>query len=181
MKGIVFTEFFEMVEDTFGPETADTIIEASDLPSGGAYTAVGTYNYNEMVQLVVQLSKATGISVSDLLRTFGKHLFGRFFVGYPHFFNGVATAFSFLESIEEIIHSEVRKLYPDAELPTFEFDTSEQGRLSMIYSSERGLADLAEGLILGCIDHFGERIELRKEDLSDGKGKTVRFILTKQA
>ncbi|MFQ5771090.1 MAG: heme NO-binding domain-containing protein, partial [bacterium] len=63
----------------------------------------------------------------------------------------------------------------------FEFDTSEQGRLSMIYSSERGLADLAEGLILGCIDHFGERIELRKEDLSDGKGKTVRFILTKQA
>ncbi len=31
MKGIVFTELLEMVEDTFGPETADRIILASDL------------------------------------------------------------------------------------------------------------------------------------------------------
>ena len=32
MKGIVFTEFLEMVEDQFGLETVDDIIEAADLP-----------------------------------------------------------------------------------------------------------------------------------------------------
>jgi len=44
MKGIIFTEFLEMVEDRFSPEIADRIIEAADLPSGGAYTAIGTYD-----------------------------------------------------------------------------------------------------------------------------------------
>ena len=42
MKGIVFTEFLEMVEAQFGLDTVDAIIENSDLPSRGAYTAVGT-------------------------------------------------------------------------------------------------------------------------------------------
>ena len=41
MKGIIFTEFIEMVEDKFGFEVADNIITNSNLPSGGAYTAVG--------------------------------------------------------------------------------------------------------------------------------------------
>ncbi len=52
MKGMVFTEFLEMVEDRFSPEIADRIITASDLRSGGAYTAVGTYEHSEMIQLV---------------------------------------------------------------------------------------------------------------------------------
>ncbi|MBT8311465.1 MAG: hypothetical protein HKP23_01335, partial [Flavobacteriaceae bacterium] len=39
MKGIVFTEFLEMVEDKFGLEVVDTIIEKAELPSEGVYTA----------------------------------------------------------------------------------------------------------------------------------------------
>ena len=49
MKGIVFTEFLEMVEASYGLQTVDTIIENASLPSEGAYTAVGTYDFNEMV------------------------------------------------------------------------------------------------------------------------------------
>jgi len=41
MKGIVFTEFLEMVENKFSPELADRIIEGAEVPSGGVYTAVG--------------------------------------------------------------------------------------------------------------------------------------------
>ncbi|MEL7340130.1 MAG: heme NO-binding domain-containing protein, partial [Bacteroidota bacterium] len=55
MKGIVFTEFLEMVEDTFGFETADNIVSQAELPSGGVYTAVGTYPALEMVSLVGKL------------------------------------------------------------------------------------------------------------------------------
>ena len=36
MKGIVFTEFLEMVEEKYGYEVVDQIIEESKLPSGGA-------------------------------------------------------------------------------------------------------------------------------------------------
>ena len=44
MKGMVFTELLDMVEDKFGIDMVDSIIEDADLPvSKGVYTAVGTY------------------------------------------------------------------------------------------------------------------------------------------
>lgn len=178
MKGIVFTEFLDMVEAEFGLETADKIIMDSKLASNGAYTAIGTYDHNEMGQLVTNLSKITGESVPNLLSAFGQYLFGRFVKGFPQFFTNVKGTFPFLLEIENHIHVEVKKLYPDAELPSF--DTVLKGnQLSMVYKSERRLSDLAEGLILGCIAYFNEKITVNKEDLSNGDGKIINFILTK--
>jgi len=53
----------------------DGIIEASDLPSEGIYTSVGTYEFNEMVILLHSLSERTNISIDDLLYAFGHYLF----------------------------------------------------------------------------------------------------------
>ncbi len=36
MKGIVFTEFIELVEQTFSEDMVDDILEDCDLDSGGA-------------------------------------------------------------------------------------------------------------------------------------------------
>ena len=47
----------------------------------------------------------------------------------------------------------------------------------MIYRSRRRLADLAQGLIEGCIAHFGEEVAVRREDLEGGDGEVVRFEL----
>lgn len=179
MKGIVFTEFLEMVEDQFGFTTADQIVTNADLPSGGVYTAVGTYSHTEMVNLVINLSKETELAVPDLLKAFGKHLFGRFAEGYGHFFEGVHSTFEFLSRIENYIHIEVRKLYPDAELPSFDTTLLSEKHLQMIYRSERGFADFAEGLILGCIQHFGESMEIQRENL-DPKMREVKFLIIKQ-
>jgi hypothetical protein len=176
MKGIVFTEFLEMVEESFSPEVADRIIEEADLPSGGAYTAVGTYDSQEMFLLVANLSRVTGVAIPDLLKTFGRHLFGRFYVGYPHFFEGVPSALAFLKNIEDVIHVEVRKLYPDAELPRFECEADEPGRLVLVYRSQRRLADLAEGLMMGCADHYKVNLDIRRENVSKD-GEAVRFEL----
>jgi hypothetical protein len=177
MKGIVFSEFIEMVEDVFSPELMDQIFDETDLDSGGAYTAVSTYNYEEMVSLVVKLSEHTNIAVPDLLKTFGKHLMGRFATLYPAFFENVNDCFGFLQTIENHVHVEVRKLYSDTELPTFETEMPNDNSLVMTYSSFRPFADLAEGLINGAIEHFGEKIELTREDLSNGVGNNERFIL----
>ena len=51
MKGIVFVQFVEMVEEKFGLATADRIIEQSKLSTNGAYTSVGTYDHTELLQL----------------------------------------------------------------------------------------------------------------------------------
>lgn len=180
MKGIVFCEFVEMMEQEFSADLADEIISGTPLESGGAYTTVGTYDHNEMLALVRQLSEKTDTPVPDLVKAFGRYLFGRFVVLYPNFFEGVDGAFSFLVRIEEHVHVEVRKLYPDAELPTFETSMLDEDTMVMVYQSKRPFADLAHGLIEGCIAHYGKPIGIHMENLS-GNGRThMRFTLKRQ-
>ncbi len=177
MKGMVFTEFLEMVEARWSPDLVDDLVESSPLPSGGRYTAVGTYGHEEMVTLVSGLSARTGIGVPELIRAFGQHLFGRFAITHPGFFDGVRDAFDFLERIEDVIHAEVLKLYPDAMLPRF--DVTRRGdALTLVYRSSRHLEDLAHGLIEGCLAHFGERARLERAERPDADGG-VRFQLTR--
>ena len=180
MKGVVFTEFLEMVEERFSPEMADRIIENSELASGGAYTTVGTYDHDEMIQLVSRLSDETGISAAELLRSFGIHLFGRFQVMFPKYFEGISSSFDFLQVVDRYIHVEVLKLYPDAELPSFDCDPSHPGCLQMTYQSTRPFAALAEGLIRGCVAHYGEAVDITTEDMSNGAGTAARFLLTRR-
>jgi len=178
MKGVVFTEFIEMVEDRFGPETADRIIEEARLASGGAYTAVGTYDYREFVALTAALSSATGQPGPDLVSEFGRHLFARFAVAFPQFFEEVEDALSFLTLIEDHIHVEVRKLYPDAELPRFDWTRHGKDRIDMVYRSPRPFEDFAHGLLVGCAEHFGEEHEISREAAGSG---AVRFRVTRKA
>ena len=177
MKGMVFTEFMDMVEMKFSANMVDDIIEDVELPSGGAYTTVGTYPHGEMVALVMALSTRSGVAVPDLLRTFGEYLFTSFVNGFPTFFKDHGDAFSFLVGIEDVIHSEVRKLYPDAELPRFDVEHHDDRRLVIVYSSVRHLEDLAEGLILGCIKHFGRTARLCRETIGEGEQRRERFLL----
>lgn len=179
MKGLVFTEFMEMVENKFSANIVDDIIDASDLPSGGAYTAVGTYPHSEMVALVQNLSHQTGLPVPILVKTFGQYLFGRFISLYPVFFKNAQDAFDFLESIENHVHTEVRKLYPDAELPTFETIRNGDQALTMIYRSQHPFATLAEGLIEGCLEHYQVKAQIETVDCSAGRGTHVEFHITR--
>ncbi len=173
MKGIIFTEFLGMVEKEFGLDMVDRIIEVSEVPGQGAYTAVGTYSHHEMNALVMALSKETGIEASALLVAFGKVLFRTLATNYPHFINTGKGLLHFLGSIENYIHIEVRKLYPDAELPRFNSELN-GNELTLYYSSERHYGDLAEGLILGAINHFNSGNLISKEQLPDG---TVKFVI----
>ena len=61
MKGIVFTEFLDIVEAKIGPEQLEELIAASSLPNAGAYTSVGTYDHAEILRMVEQLSLITGV------------------------------------------------------------------------------------------------------------------------
>jgi hypothetical protein len=165
MKGVVFTEFMELVESRMGLDMLDRIITEAQLPNDGAYTSVGTYDHAELVRLVMALSSATGLAIPALVHMFGQHLFQRFSVGCPALFADAANAYDFLSRIDDVIHVEVRKLYPDAELPKLACERPAPGELVLLYSSPRGFADLAAGLIDGCIAHFGESITVTRTDL----------------
>lgn len=178
MKGMVFTEFLEMVEDRWSPEMVDTLLDEVPLESGGAYTSVGVYGHEELVALVEGLSTRVGTPMPDLVRGFGSHLFGRFVAGHAQLFVGIDTAFDFLASIEDMIHVEVLKLYPDASLPRFDIERDGDS-LSLIYRSSRHFEDLAHGLVEGCLAHYGERAKIVRTPIVDAHGPGVRFVVTR--
>ena len=63
---------------------------------------------------------------------------------------------SLLLGLNSVIHPEVRKVYPGADVPVFEVVSGDPNSLSLSYASKRGLCFFAEGLALGVGDHFGE-------------------------
>lgn len=177
MKGIIFTEFLELVESEFGLAVVDSIIEDSNLPSSGVYTSVGTYDFNEMVSLVTNLSAQVKTPVSDLLYVFGKFLFGKLLKAHPEVVASYLSPISLLNSIEDHIHVHVKKIYPDAELPTFKILEKTDESISLIYSSSRGLYRLAEGLVEMSFIHFNKTADITYELMKED-GTEVKFDIT---
>jgi len=113
-----------------------------------------------------------------LLQAFGEHLASRFVQLYPAFFAHTHDTLEFLAGVENVIHAEVCKLYPDAELPRFQVESQQPGRLVLRYLSSRHLEDFAEGLMRGCARHFGQTVQITRQPCEDGRGCTVCFVLT---
>ena len=178
MKGVVFTEFLQLVEDEFGYEVVDSILNtASD---EGAYTAVGTYDYQELIQMVVALSEKVDVAVPVLVKTFGRYLYGKLTAGYADKVAGFQSSFELMENIEDHIHVEVLKLYPNAELPSFSYERPNEDTLVMNYQSSRPFADLCEGLIEACITHFEEDVDIQRENTA-ADGTSAKFTLVKSS
>jgi len=180
MKGIIFTEFLEMVEQRYSPQAMEQMIAAAHLPSGGAYTSVGKYDHGEMWSLVCELSKVCDTSVPELFKAYGEYLFARLAANYPQLMRNMNSCFDVMQSLDAVVHGEVRRLYPDAELPRFDVIERSSSRMVVVYSSKRHFADLAEGLIRGCVRHFNESIVITREQLPAEEGSRARFILALQ-
>lgn len=178
MKGIVFTEFLDLVEDKFGLEIVDNIIENSDLESNGVYTSIGTYKFSEMLQLLQHLSANTNISIDDLLLVYGEHFFSVLETSYPGLIATYKDPIDMLASIENHIHIEVRKIYPDAELPTFQVLEKTENSLVMIYKSSRAMHHFGLGLMNKTFEHFNSTATIVLEKIKED-GTEVKFIINK--
>lgn len=176
MKGIVFTEFLELVEDTFGLETVEEIIEKSNLASKGAYTSIGTYEFSEMLALVSNLSEKTSMSIDDLLHVYGLHFFSIIQRDYSSILDKYKDAMELISSIESHIHVEVRKIYPDAELPRFEVAEQTDTSLTLIYYSSRSMYAFGLGLMEKAFEHYGKKASITYEKIKED-GSQVKFVI----
>ncbi len=171
MKGIVFNVFSDLVTDSFGWETWDQLIENTKPASDAIYTSAQVYPDEELVAYVTELSKITGTAAPDLIRAFGKYMMHKFKTMHPEFLEG-HDAKSFLASVHDVIHVEVKKLHPDSLLPSFEYEDNSPDTLTMLYCSQRKLCHLAEGLVEGVSEVFDQPIALQHpECMHDGAAK----------
>jgi hypothetical protein len=83
-----------------------------------------------------------------------------------------------LASIENHIHVEVKKIYPDAELPTFEVLEKTKTSLIMIYRSSRAMHHFGLGLMNKTFEHFNGTAKIELEKIRED-GTEVKFIVNK--
>ena len=82
MKGIIFSEFLELVEDKFGLDVCQNMLDENQ--DEGVYTTVGTYDHKALIKLIMTLSKLTGISAEDLQVVYGESIFNTLYNSMPN-------------------------------------------------------------------------------------------------
>jgi len=158
MKGIIFNVTETAVVELLGEDAWDDLLD--DAGVDGDYTALGTYPDEELLALVSAAATKTGHDPADVQRLIGRQVLPHLVASIEDFLDPDLDVFTFLESIHSIIHVEVKKLDPNAMPPDVIPERVGDDELHLTYRSERGLSPLAEGLILGAGDHYGEPVEI---------------------
>lgn len=176
MKGIILNLLEEVVTAQAGEAAWDKVLAHAGVE--GAYTSLGNYPDQELAQLVGVLAAASGKTDRQVLAWFGRRAMPFLAQRYPEFFTGQRGLRGFLLSLNDVIHAEVRKLYPGAEVPVFEFETppgaAGHDTLVIRYRSKRRLCPLAEGFIAGAADHFKEQVAVaQRACMLDGAAECV--------
>lgn len=164
MKGIVFVEFNTFIEELFGDEFWEELLDEANLPSEGIYTSVGTYDDQELFTLIGLVCEKKGLTGKEAQHAFGKWVFIKLYQAAPAEAHQFTDVFEFLHAVEDVIHVEVKKLNPDAILPEFEFLSETPSLLRMVYKSPRNLCFFCEGLIEGLSEHTGQKVSVEQSE-----------------
>ncbi len=160
MKGIVFNVLEEVVVAEYGDATWELLLDKAAVQ--GVYTSLGNYPDEDLNRLAGAASEALGTPISDVVRWVGRRALPIFASRFPQFFAAHRSARTFVTSLNDIIHPEVRKVYPGAQTPEFDFESRPDGSLRMTYRSHRRLCAFALGLIEGAADRYGEEVRIEE-------------------
>ena len=174
MKGFIFTNFLDFVEKSNGLDMVDQMLGECDLASEGVYSAFNSYEFDELVTLLTYVSKKTAIAPQVLLESFGRFVFPYLIGKHSYIVEKYSNALDLIAGIESHIHIEVKKLYEDAELPTFSVVEKTQNSLTLIYTSSRGLTYFAIGLMRETLDFFKVKGEITMEENYNNNG-SIKF------
>lgn len=148
----------DMVETVLGIEEWNAVLAENGLD--GIYTSTALYDDEELMGLVATISRRNEIPVNDLVFAFGEFMFPQFYERYPQLIDPSPDLLTFLSTIDNVIHVEVKKLYPQAITPDFKHEQGDDNTLMLEYRSDRKLCQLAEGLISGAAKHYDEAYTL---------------------
>lgn len=156
MKGVVFNILEDCVTKAHGERTWDALLDRSG--ASGAYTSLATYPDEELFAIVGAASAMLGVSADEVVDWFAVSAAPEFRSRFPRFYEGHTGLRSFVASLDDIIHPEVKKLYPNAETPSFAMEPQPDGRFALHYRSRRQMCRFAAGLLKGTAPLFGETV-----------------------
>ncbi len=176
MQGLVFQVLETCYVDAFGSDAWFEVVAAADAQPSYSYSA--SYSDAELGRLVTAIAAAQDLSPQEALRWFGQHAIPHFRAYAPELFERHENCWGFLRSLNDIIHPEVRNLYPGVDVPDFEYPVPDGDERPIVYRSPRRLCGLAEGLMLGSAAHFGETLAVSQSRCMHRGDDHCRFELS---
>lgn len=183
MRGIVFTAFLTFLDEQRRQGLSNEILDdlEADLKSS-AFTSVNHYPSEDLKTMLAAASHSMNEPVSDMVRDFGIFLFKHLMSKLGMHVQEYDTWQAMLSNVDVAIHESVQKLEPERKIPVFLTPVEDaNSALTLHYTSPRGMADLAEGLILGCLQHYGvdQNIAVCRIDLAED-GTSSIFKMNQQ-
>jgi len=132
----------------------ESILDSVQPDSGGIYTSVEDFPDSELFEMIKSLAEHTNTPANDLVKEFGLYLFHTLAAKHQIFVDAEPDFFAFLKSIDNVIHKEVEKLYPNPNLPNIDWEQPDSQTLKLFYRSPRKLCHLASGLIRGAASQY---------------------------
>jgi hypothetical protein len=158
MKGIIINITERFIIDNYGEDIFNEIIASCNLETKEPFVAPGTYPDSDLFEIVVKGCKKLDLTVEEFLKKLGHYSFAQLAERHPSFLESYTHPKAFLQTVDGVIHLEVRKLYQDSKLPVFQYSDPSKDELIITYYSERKLYPFLEGMINGVSDHFGVAI-----------------------
>lgn len=158
MRGIILCQLQELVLEKHGIALWESALEETGLD--GIYTSGMHYGDSEADILVGAISSQLGVCPHQLLQTFGDYLGNSFRDTYQHYYQRCENLFNFLESVDSVIHVEVRKLHPDAQPPRFVCSRASASELVIYYHSHRKMCALAVGMVDDAAAYYGQKCQV---------------------
>ncbi len=158
MKGIIFNVTEEVVRHAYGEDAWDAILDGAGLD--GSWTSLGSYPDEYFTKVVTSAAALLGVDEPTVLSVVAEGALPLLAVRYPHFFAPHRDARAFVLTLNDVIHPEVKKLYPGATPPTFEVQGAGEDELVLRYTSARRLCALAMGFLRGAAGHYGQTVSI---------------------
>ena len=175
MKGVVFNVVEAIIENEYGAEMWDTLLDSAKVD--GAYTSLGNYPDAELYALVDAASQNLNLSVAETLKWIGKRAMPHFQEVLPYLFENYQHSEEFIKDVNNIIHPEVKKLYPGAICPHFHMVQSSRKTLSLVYTSSRKLCALAEGFIESTAELYGNKVDVKQSECVHHGAERCVFVV----
>ena len=156
MRGIVFTAFLTFLDERRDFGVSNRVLNESEADlETSAFTSVNHYPSRDLKALLASATRILDEPFSEMVKEFGEFLFDHLMYRLSMHVENYDTWQSMLINVEDTIHESIHKLEPKRRIPVALKQVEEANTaLTLHYKSPRGMADLAEGLIMGCLKHY---------------------------
>ncbi|MCF2856162.1 heme NO-binding domain-containing protein [Pseudoalteromonas sp. SMS1] len=178
MKGHIFILLEDFVSEVASDALLYDALDACSFDTSQGFVRTENYPDEHLVELVGMVVDKMGISLSQAHFGFGQWLYPKLTSLLPSHFTQHPHPAHVLQKLDFLHQIELKKLYPDAQPPAFQYIPTSEYSAELIYTSPRKLFDLVKGVLAGMSTYYQVEITVEMQAHWRGDENCARYLLT---